>query len=233
MRELQFYATPEHPCSYLPRRQAKTLFVDPSAELDQCNYSLLSDLGFRRSGPHIYRPHCEGCSACISARIPVNLFRPNRGQRRVLRRNQDLEMRISEPHFSEELYQLYRRYITARHADGDMYPPSPEQFDSFLIRSNHHTRFYQLHHHERLVAVAVMDQLDQGLSAIYTFFEPEMAHRSLGQYAILRQIEITREHNHPFLYLGYWIRGCQKMAYKTNYRPIQLLINGQWVHCGD
>ncbi len=229
LRELQFYATPEHPCSYLSNRQAKTLFVDPKAELDQTGYSVLSDLGFRRSGPHVYRPHCNGCNACISARIPVDTFTRSRNQNRVMRSNQDLKLRITRPLYSDEIYSLYERYINHRHADGDMYPPSPEQFESFLVKTEQDTCFYQFSTDKELVAVAVVDRLDQGLSAIYTFFAPEHEHRSLGRYAILRQIAVTRELGLPFLYLGYWIKGCQKMDYKIEYRPIQLLLDGHWI----
>ncbi len=229
LRELQFYATPEHPCSYLANRQAKTLFVDPKAELDRSGYSVLSDLGFRRSGPHVYRPHCNGCTACISARLPVDQFQLSRSQKRVLRRNHDLSLRITAPTMSDELYDLYQRYISARHADGDMYPPSVEQFESFLVRSEQETYFYQFRSESELLAVAVVDQLDQGLSAIYTFFDPQVRHRSLGRYAILKQIQAAQQQQLEFLYLGYWIKGCQKMDYKIEYRPIQLLLDGQWM----
>ncbi len=229
LRELQFYATPEHPCSYLANRQAKTLFVDPKAELDRSGYSVLSDLGFRRSGPHVYRPHCNGCTACISARLPVDQFQLSRSQKRVLRSNHDLSLRITAPTMSDELYDLYQRYISARHADGDMYPPSVEQFESFLVRSEQETYFYQFRSESELLAVAVVDQLDQGLSAIYTFFDPQVRHRSLGRYAILKQIQAAQQQQLEFLYLGYWIKGCQKMDYKIEYRPIQLLLDGQWM----
>ncbi len=229
LRELQFYATPEHPCSYLANRQAKTLFVDPKAELDRGGYSVLSDLGFRRSGPHVYRPHCNGCTACISARLPVDQFQLSRSQKRVLRHNHDLSLRITAPTMSDELYDLYQRYISARHADGDMYPPSVEQFESFLVRSEQETYFYQFRSESELLAVAVVDQLDQGLSAIYTFFDPQVRHRSLGRYAILKQIQAAQQQQLEFLYLGYWIKGCQKMDYKIEYRPIQLLLDGQWM----
>ncbi|MEH6628200.1 MAG: arginyltransferase [Motiliproteus sp.] len=228
LRELQFYATPDHPCSYLNNRQAKTLFVDPKAVLEQSGYSVLSDLGFRRSGPHVYRPHCSGCNACISARIPVQQFRTTKNQKRVLRTNQDLRLEITRPHFSDQLYGLYEDYINARHADGDMHPPSPEQFESFLVNSEQNTYFYQFHCGSDLLAVAVVDQLDQGLSAIYTFFNPNESKRSLGRFCILQQIQAAQNLELPFLYLGYWIKGCQKMDYKIEYRPIQLLFDGHW-----
>lgn len=229
LNTLQFYATPEHSCSYLPNRQAKTLFVDPKAVVDRSSYSVLSDLGFRRSGNHVYRPHCEGCNACLSARLPVDSFRLSKSQKRVLKSNSDLRLEISEPTLTDEIYDLYRRYITARHADGDMYPPSREQFLSFLVTSDQETYFYLFRQQRQLMAVAVVDRLEQGQSAIYTFFEPQQPQRSLGRFAILKQIEDTQQRELPYLYLGYWIRGCNKMNYKIEYRPIELLVDGQWI----
>ncbi|WP_210395302.1 arginyltransferase [Motiliproteus sediminis] len=229
LHQLQFYATPEHPCSYLPGRQAKTLFVDPKADLNQEDYSTLSDLGFRRSGPHIYRPHCHGCKACISARLAVDRFRPSKTQKRIQRINHDLSVEVVNPTDSEEVYQLYQRYISERHRDGDMYPPSPEQFHSFLVESDQQTRFMLFRQQRRLLAVAVVDQLEQGLSAIYTFFDPNEQRRSLGTFAVLKQIAYTAEQGQPYLYLGYWIQNCRKMEYKIRYQPVELLVEGCWL----
>ncbi len=228
LQQLQFYATPEHSCSYLENRRAKTIFVDPDALLDKNNYSRLSDLGFRRSGNHIYRPHCQNCSACISARIPVALFRPSKSQKRVLRLNQDLLTCSRAPTYTDEYYALYERYIRVRHHDGDMHPSSIEQFESFLVQSQFNTRFIEFRHDQTLLAVAVVDYLEQGISAIYTFFDPDLPHRSLGKLAILRMIQQAHLEGLPYLYLGYWIKNCQKMAYKADYQPIQLLIEGHW-----
>jgi arginine-tRNA-protein transferase len=230
LHQLQFYATPEHSCSYLENRQAKTIFVDPGVKLDQNSYSQLSELGFRRSGNHVYRPHCDHCSACVSARIPVELFRPGRGQKRVLKLNRDLQVSSHTPTYTDEYYALYERYISARHHDGDMFPASQQQFESFLVQSDYQTRFIEYRHNQTLLAVSVVDYLEQGLSAIYTFFEPDQPRRSLGKLAILTLIQQARSENLPYLYLGYWVHGCQKMAYKIDYQPIQLLIDGHWVH---
>tara|TARA_R110001583_G_scaffold84788_2_gene222712 strand:+ start:242 stop:997 length:756 start_codon:yes stop_codon:yes gene_type:complete len=230
LHQLQFYATPEHSCSYLENRLAKTIFVDPDAELDKHNYSTLSDLGFRRSGNHIYRPHCQNCSACISARIPVDLFHPSRSQKRVLRLNKDVTTLVRSASYTDEYYALYEHYIRVRHSDGDMHPSSKEQFESFLVQTQYNTQFLEFRIGQTLVAVAVVDYLDQGISAIYTFFDPDLSDRSLGKFAILKLIEQARSDSLPYLYLGYWVKNCQKMAYKTTYQPIQLLIAGHWVH---
>jgi arginyl-tRNA--protein-N-Asp/Glu arginylyltransferase len=230
LQQLKFYATPEHSCSYLDDRQAKTIFADPEASLNKHDYSTLSDLGFRRSGNHIYRPHCQNCSACISARIPVELFRPSRSQKRVLKLNQDLQICIQAPAYSDEYYALYERYIRMRHSDGDMHPTSKTQFESFLVQSRYSTHFIEFRTDESLLGVAVVDYLEHGISAIYTFFDPEQQQRSLGKLAILKLIQLAQNEGLPYLYLGYWVQGCQKMAYKTDYHPIQLLIAGHWVH---
>ena len=225
----QFYLTPEHPCSYLPERQARTLFLDPAQTVGPALYSQLSRLGFRRSGSHLYRPHCDSCQACIATRIPVGNFKASRRQRRIRRRNADLAITQEAPQVSDEYYDLYARYIQARHADGDMYPPSRDQYRSFLTGSWSDTSFVSLRQDQRLLAVAVTDQLADGLSAIYTFFDPDIPARSLGVYALLIQIDLCRELDLPYLYLGYWVKDCQKMRYKTDYRPLQMLVNDTWV----
>lgn len=228
LAHLKFYATQPHPCSYLPDEQATTLFLDPSQPMDAQVYAQLSALGFRRSGDHLYRPHCQNCQACIPARIPVEQFTPNRQQRKILRRNADLSVISVKPQFNEDYYDLYLRYIETRHADGDMYPPSREQFTTFLVSELPFTRFLEFRLAKQLLAVAVTDILPNGLSAVYTFFDPHHEHRSLGRYAILWQIgEAARLGLHG-LYLGYWIKNCRKMSYKTQYRPIELLINQRW-----
>lgn len=232
LAQLKFYATQPHPCSYLEGEQATTLFLDPSRAMDTQLYAELSTIGFRRSGDHLYRPHCQHCNACIPARLPVAGFRPNRQQRRILKRNADLEVEVVAPRFSEEHYALYARYIEQRHADGDMYPPSREQFTSFLVRELPFARFYEFRLAGRLLAVAVTDELPNGLSAVYTFYDPAEEQRSLGRQAILWQLGEARRLGLPAVYLGYWIRNCRKMNYKTQYRPIELFVNQRWVTLG-
>lgn len=230
LQTLRFYATPPHDCSYLSGRKAKTLFVDPQAEVTAALYSQLSDLGFRRSGSHIYRPHCDQCNACVSVRVPVRAFRPSKTQRRIWRRNDDLRVEQVAPQLTIEYYRLYERYISERHADGDMYPPSPSQFMSFLVEGRQPSCFYEFRDgDDRLVAVAVTDQIEQGLSALYTFYDPNEEKRSLGTYAILWQIDEVRRNGLDYLYLGYWVRDCRKMRYKTAYRPLDMLIADQWM----
>ncbi len=230
LADLQFYSTPEHPCSYLDKTEAKTLFLDPKLIISQSVYSQLSELGFRRSGSHIYRPHCDNCQACISIRLPVRSFVMSNSQRRVFNKNKDLIIKQVEPIYTEEYYQLYEQYINTRHKDGDMYPPSSEQFKTFLVESTQKSLFVEFRlPSKQLVAIATMDVFDRSLSAVYTFFDPKYAKRSLGAYAILWQIVETQYRKFNYLYLGYWVDNCKKMRYKTDYKPMELLINGRWL----
>ena len=233
LSELRLFTTQEHDCSYLAGEKATTLFVDPHAELDNDLYSALSDLGFRRSGCHVYRPHCTDCSACISVRVPVHSFTPKRGQKRCLKANADLQITRTQTPDMDEHYDLYERYITERHADGDMFPPSKKQFLEFLNNPFNSTYYIEMRSTDgKLVGCAVSDQLEEGLSAIYTYFDPSETKRSLGRFAILHQIETAKQLGLRYLYLGYWIHQCQKMQYKSEYRPLQLLINQRWVTAG-
>lgn len=251
LRDLKVYTTYPHRCSYLDNEEATTLFIDPRQTVDQTLYSNLSLLGFRRSGNHIYRPHCSQCNACIPARVPVADFQPRRSQKRCMQRNADLAVRPIQCIGTEQCYRLYERYIESRHADGDMYPPDRDQYESFLNNPWGVTRYYGFYERfdpesdadfgdgardsaeigsgtERLIAIAVVDQMLDGLSAIYTFFEPGEEARSLGRYAILWQIDQCRQLGLPYVYLGYWIRNCKKMAYKADYMPLEVMINSQW-----
>ena len=229
LSKIKIFATYPHECSYLENQEATTLFVDPGADIDASAYARLSELGFRRSGTHLYRPHCKDCKACVPARIPVALFEPNRRQRRITRKNKDLTTELLDNINSDEYFDLYHRYICARHQDGDMYPPTREQYDSFLNCEWQATRFIVFKFEGKPLAVSVVDEMDNGLSAVYTFFDPDEPKRSLGAFAILWQVQYTQSLQLPALYLGYWIKQCAKMSYKTEYRPLEMYINDEWV----
>lgn len=229
LQTLIFYATPEHDCSYLEGKLATTMFVDPKANINKTLYSKLSVLGFRRSGNHYYRPHCNACNACVPIRVAVKDFHPSRNQKRNLKKNLGLEISITPPDFYQKHYELYEKYIIARHADGDMYPPSEQQYRSFLVESNPNTFFVEFKYKGELVGVSVVDELTDGLSSVYTYFDPEISDRSLGVYSVLWQIEECKRRSLDYLYLGYWIKNCRKMEYKTLYKPVEYLINNQWV----
>ena len=225
----QFFVTPPHPCSYLPGRQANTLFLDPREPVTGELYGRLTEIGFRRSGGHLYRPHCQSCQACVPTRIPVAEFRPRRFQRRAWRLNEDLRVEVHAAQYRPEFYTLYANYIAERHRDGDMYPPSTDQFRSFLLSQWADTRFFCLYDEDRLLAVAVTDVQADGLSAIYTFYDPAADKRSLGVAAVLHQIDYCRNEGLDYVYLGYWIKDAPKMRYKTDYRPVQLFLNNRWI----
>ena len=228
IKSRQFYLTPTHPCSYLPGRKAQTLFLDPRVTIYPALYQALTEHGFRRSGGHLYRPHCRDCKACIPTRILVDEFSPRRNQRRIAARNADLTIRVEPAVFNRRFYDLYTRYVRERHADGEMYPPSTDQFRSFLLSQWSNSLFLCSYLGDELLAVAVTDQQPAGVSALYTFFEPAEHERSLGTWSILKQVEFCREAGLPHLYLGYWIRESRKMRYKTSFRPVEIFRDEEW-----
>lgn len=229
LSELRFFTTPAHDCSYLEGKKAITLFADPLARIDKDLYSSLSAVGFRRSGNHIYRPYCQSCNACIPVRIPVRQFHLKRRHKRVMNANKTIDVVRLEPELTEEYFKLYNKYISVRHADGDMFPASRDQFQSFLVEGRPEASFFEFRDSGKLLAVAVADELNDGLSAIYTFFEPDMPERSLGVYAILKLLDLSHDLGLEHLYLGYWIKQCQKMNYKMDYKPLQIYVNNNWL----
>lgn len=229
LNELQYYITPPHDCSYLPEKSARMVFLDPAHKIDVVTLSELSRVGFRRSGDFVYRPECHLCRQCLSCRVPVDVFKMNSQQKKAWKRNQDLEVRITQTQDATDLhYQLYERYINERHSDGDMFPPSYDQFEKFLIHSCSNSFFIELWKDNRLICVSTCDVLDDGVSAVYTFFDPDESKRSLGVFAVLKQIEYVKQHNQEFVYLGYWVPHSFKMNYKSQYAPFELLLDGQW-----
>jgi arginine-tRNA-protein transferase len=227
-QSLALYATPPHPCGYLPEIEATTVFADPLTPKSKSLYSVLAREGFRRSGEHIYRPYCPDCQACIPIRLPVAEFRLRRNQKRTWMANQDLRVIVTPPLFKEEHFLLYQRYIAARHRGGGMDNPDRKHFMEFLTSSWSDTVFFEFRMGGSLLAVAVVDRLNGALSAVYTFFDPEHGHRSLGRLAVLFEIKEARKQGLQWLYLGYWIKGCRKMQYKNEYQPLEYYINGHW-----
>ncbi|GAB2188964.1 arginyltransferase [Sessilibacter sp. MAH2] len=229
LANLKLFTTHPHKCSYLQDEIATTVFVDPDAEINREIYSRLSEIGFRRSGQHLYRPQCAFCSACIPVRIPVKEFTPNRQQKRCLKLNSDITFKVVNSIDAKKHYQLYEKYINERHADGDMYPPSRAQYSTFLTSEWGLTRFIEFYLESTLIAVAVIDELETGISAVYTFFDPELQSRSLGTFAILTQIQLAEELGLHAVYLGYWIKNCTKMTYKSKFKPLESYIDGRWI----
>ena len=225
---LQFYLTAPYPCSYLAERMARSQVAAPGGLVDTVVYSELVRLGFRRSGQHVYRPRCDACQACTPVRVAVDEFRPNRSQRRCQTGNADLALQLKPLVFDEAHYRLYRRYQAARHAGGGMDQDDREQFRGFLLQSRVDSALAEFTLDGEVVMVALVDRLMDGLSAVYTFYEPELSRRGLGSFGVLTQIRLAREMGLPYLYLGYWIPESGKMAYKRVFQPLEALVDGQW-----
>lgn len=229
VQRVRLLLTEPHTCSYLPDQKATTAFVDPQQPVDARLYSRLSTLGFRRSGKYLYIPRCDSCSACLSARIRVDTFKPNRQQRRCLNKNRELRVSTKQQIDTCEHYPLYQSYIANRHNDGDMFPPTIQQYNDFINSLMPISRINEFRLRGKLVAASVLDRLDDGLSAIYTYFSENHGERSLGTYAILVAIEQARKLHLPYVYLGYWIKDCNKMSYKSRFDSLEILVSGKWI----
>lgn len=231
---LQCYATAAYPCSYLGGHIARSEVVTPSQAVNADHYATLIMHGFRRSGSFIYRPHCDHCQACISIRIPVADFQPTRGQRRAFGQHTHLITTMIEPKFSAEHYALYTRYQSARHTGGGMDVDDEEQYTNFLVNTG--VKSFMVEFREsalspptpgELKMVSIIDRVDDALSAVYTFFEPQQG-QSYGTFNVLWQIELARTLGLNYVYLGYWIEACAKMSYKSRFNPHELLVDGHW-----
>lgn len=227
LQKIQFYVTAPYTCSYLPNQLAQSIIATPQHLVDGHQYSGLIQQGFRRSGKFVYRPHCENCNACIPVRLPVADFQETRSQKRSFKQHATLEASVSTLSFDEAHFALYKAYQIARH-EGNEQEETAEQYRNFLVQSNVDSLFISFTLNGILKMVSVVDILEDGVSAVYTFYDTTDSKASYGTYSILWLIEWCKQLKLPYLYLGYWIKSSQKMAYKENFSPQEALIDGEW-----
>ncbi|MFD1914479.1 arginyltransferase [Halodurantibacterium flavum] len=236
----QFYVTAPQPCPYLEGRMERKLFTALQGDYAEKLNDALSKQGFRRSQNVLYRPSCSECSACMSARIRVADFVPNKSQRRTLRRNTDLKRDATSPWATEDQFALFRRYLDSRHADGGMADMDIFEFAAMIEETPIRSRVVEYsrppeagERRHQLTAVCLTDVMDDGLSMVYSFYDPERATDSLGTYVVLDHIAIAREAGLPFVYLGYWVPGSRKMGYKARFSGLEIYRDGDWRPIGD
>ncbi|SMC66970.1 arginyltransferase [Polynucleobacter kasalickyi] len=234
IKSLQFYATSPYACSYLPNLEARSQVVTPAQFITTEVYNNLILAGFRRSGHFTYRPYCDHCKACIASRVRVDQFKATRSQKRAFHKHQHLTAHILPLQFVAEHFQLYQQYLATRHTPmDDQTPPTStsdeeEQYRQFLIQSHIDSYLVEFREGSTLRMVSVIDQVKDGISSVYTFFDTTLAHSSFGTYGILWQIEYAKKLKLPYVYLGYYIEQSKKMSYKMQYQPLEGLIDNQW-----
>ncbi len=227
----QFFLTPGGPCPYLPGRVERKVFARLNGSYAQALNEALTHSGFRRSQMIAYRPACDACSACVSVRIVVNDFEISRGQKRIARRNADIVRNVVPAEATREQFALLRTYLDSRHAGGGMSDMGLFDYVAMVEETpvNTHIVEYRQHPTGALMASALTDVLRDGLSMVYSFYHPGEDARSLGTYMILDHVNAARERRLPYVYLGYWVRGSEKMDYKARFRPLEALGAEGWV----
>jgi arginine-tRNA-protein transferase len=232
-KNLRFFLTAPSPCPYLPGKRERKVFTALDGFDAENLHDVLTHAGFRRSQNIAYRPSCDGCDACISARVPVEHFIFTRRWRKIMARNADLTRTLRPAEASEEQFLLLRRYLNSRHAEGGMADMSFTDYAAMVEETAVHTHIVEYRYSAgpdrgALAAAALVDVLGDGLSLVYSCFEPDEARRSLGIYTILDHVQQARAAGFAHLYLGYWIPGSDKMHYKADFRPLELLLGGEW-----
>ncbi len=224
----KLYISAPHACPYIEPETASTVLLDPDHDVDNALFSVLLKSGFRRSGKTIYRPHCRNCNACVSVRIPAREYIPNRAQLRCYKKNSIIHTTMVPATFKQEHFELYCRYQSWRHSGDIMDHNDPERYNEFMVESSIETVFLEFRLDGKLTGLSVCDLPNDGMSAVYTFFDPKYSKLSIGTYAIMKQIDYVNEMDLDWLYLGYWIENCKKMHYKTNFKPMFGYLNKEW-----
>ena len=237
-RAPQFYVTAPQECPYLSDRMERKLFTSLAGTDSQILNNALSHQGFRRSQNVLYRPSCNDCSSCLSARVPVASFKPSKSQKRVLKKNNSVTRRKSAPIATENQFHLFQNYVKYRHSEGGMAGMDEIEFSSMIEETSVETilcEYYSSNYQEkdRLIAVSLTDVLSDGLSMVYSFYDTSLPNLSLGKYMILDHINLASQMFLNYLYLGYWVSGSNKMNYKVEYQPLEVFRDGSWSLLGD
>ena len=235
-RAPQFYVTAAQPCPYLEKKVERKLFTALTGSDSQLLNQALSQQGFRRSQNVLYRPSCADCTACLSARIPVNIFNLSKSQKRVKNKNKNIIRNVLKPLATTEQFNLFKLYLKSRHSSGGMTEMDAIEYTSMIEETNVKTFvceyriecYFENVKVNKLIGVSLTDILDDGLSMVYSFYDPKYQTRSLGKYMILDHIDLTVEMGLSNLYLGYWVHGSKKMDYKSQYSPLEIFKNGAW-----
>lgn len=231
---LQFYATAPYSCSYLSDRVARSQVATPAHLINADLYGELVSNGFRRSGMYTYRPYCDGCKACTACRVNIQQFAPKRYQKRAFKKHQGLQVKVGHLAYIQEHYELYMSYQKDRHAGGGMDSDDQDQYQQFLLQSKVNTRLVEFRDGPndpepgKLRIVSIIDIIQDGLSSVYTFFDTSVENASYGTYCIMWQLEQAKKLNLPYLYLGYLIKESPKMAYKSEFEPLEILVDDHW-----
>ena len=227
---IKLFETVTDQCPYLEHEVSASILIDPDENIKPKLFSLLSKSGFRRSGDMLYSPKCPACKACISVRVPSDRYQPSRSQKRVWRKNLDLTVTVEDVRFDQQHFDLYLKYQQHRHPESTMCDDDPEKYISFIESNFSQSKFVCFYDNSQLIGISVIDQFNGGISAVYTFFDPEQSHRSLGTYAIIYLLKHARLRKIPHVYLGYWVDQSEKMDYKRKFKPLEGYQNRQWVN---
>ena len=226
--KIQFYKTTEYNCSYIDKMDAQSLVVTPYKSIDQNIFQDLIEKGFRRSGQYIYKPSCKSCTACIPIRLSVQKFLSSRSQKRIFKKHQHFDVREVSLTFKQKHFDLYSKYQNKRHSSINNDQNKIDDYNDFLIKSNVNSKLVEFWDGDLLKIVSIIDMMDDGISAVYTFFDPDDEKVSYGTYSIIWLINWCKTQQFKYIYLGYWIGECNKMKYKTNFKPYELYIKGYW-----